>query len=421
MSHRRERDLVPRRMAPSVLAALSAFRVVVVTGPRQAGKTTLVRQVLGGRGTLIRLDEDAVLQAALADPVGMASYGATPRAFDEVQRAGDPLVRAIKAVIDTDSSPGQFLLDGSADFLTVPTLSESLAGRAVFLELWPFSQGELRNGPDGFLRTALDDPESMRSGPRSALSGRDYLEAICTGGFPEVVSLPGPSRGTWFANYVRTVTQRDISAMTGARRADRLPRLIRLLAARTAGELVVANVSADVGLSRETTEDYIGFLGTTYLVHLVPAWSRNLTTKVKRHPKVYLTDTGLAAHLLGKRPDALQRPGDVNHGPLVETFVVSEVRKQLGWSGAEATLHHFCDRDGAEVDLVVEATDGRIIGIEVKASATPAQRDFRWLAWLRDKVGHDFVHGLVLYGGDRPLAFGDRLTALPLSYLWLVG
>lgn len=408
-----------RRLAPVVLEALGTFRAVVLTGARQTGKTTLVRQVLGGRGTFVRLDDEAVLQAALSDPVSLALTGRTPRAFDEVQRAGDPLVRAIKAAVDDDRSPGQFVLNGSADFLTVPTISESLAGRAAFLELWPFAQGELHGAPDGFVDVVFSEAESLRAGPVSTLGPADYLRRVVAGGYPEASVLPERARRAWFSNYVRTVAQRDITELTGARRADQLPRLLRLLAARTAHELVLADVHRDGGFgSRDTTDDYVGYLGMTYLVQQLPAWSRNLTTKVKRHPKVHLSDTGLAAYLLGKGVDALSRPGDPSRGPLLETFAFNELRRQLGWSDVAATAHHFRNRDGAEVDMVFEAGDGRVVAIEVKASATVTKPDFRWLDLLRKRAGDDFVHGFVLYCGERPLAFGDRLTAVPLSYVW---
>ena len=410
---------IRRRSVGVVEAALRSSRVVIVTGARQAGKTTLVRQVLGGSGTFQRLDDEATLQAARADPVSFASYGRLPRAIDEVQRGGDPLIRAIKAVVDDDATPGQFLLDGSADFLTVPSLSESLAGRASFIELWPFSQGEASGTADGILDAALNAPDRLRYGPRSTLGVSGYLERLCVGGFPEAIGLDEAARRRWFANYLRTVTQRDITELTGARKADQLPRLLRLLAARTAGELVLTNIHQDLTLgSRSTTEDYIGFLGMVYLTHQLPAWSRNPSAKAKRHPKIYIADTGLAAHLLGKNPAGLSRPDDPARGPLVETFVVNELRKQQGWLDTEVALHHMRDRDGAEIDIIVEASDGRVAGIEVKASATVNSADFRWLAWLRDKIPDQFVAGIVLYAGEQPLAFGDRLTAAPLSAIW---
>jgi len=406
----------PRRLTPVVERALRAFRVVVVTGPRQAGKTTLVRHVLGGAATLVRLDDEATLQAARRDPASFARLGEFPRAFDEIQRGGDPLVRAIKAVVDDETRPGQFLLNGSADFLTVPSISESLAGRAAFVELWPFTQGEMDAGTDRFVDVAFSDPERFRHGPASRLAIVDYLERVVAGGYP--VGLDRRNRRTWFSNYVRTVTQRDITELTGARRADQLPKLLRLLAARTGQELIRAHIQADAGLSRVTTDDYIGFLVMTYLIGLIPAWSKNLTTKEKRHPKLHLTDSGLACWLCGKQIDALARPADRHRGPLLETFAVNELRRQLTWSDTDAALHHFRDRDGAEVDVILEASDGRVVAVEIKASATVDGGDLRWLELLRTKLGDEFVHGFVLYCGDRPLPFGDRLTAIPLAHLW---
>lgn len=173
--------------------------------------------------------------------------------------------------------------------------------------------------------------------------------------------------------------------------------------------------------SRETTEAYIALLEMTYLVHRLPAWSRNLSAKMKRHAKVHVIDSGLAAHLLGRDPNGLERPDAAARGPLMETFVVNELRRQIGWLDLDVELHHLRDRNGAEIDVVLEANDGRVCGIEVKAGRTVGPEDARWLTWLRDRLGDAFVHGLVLYTGDRPLAFGDRISAVPMSYLWTAG
>lgn len=257
-------------------------------------------------------------------------------------------------------------------------------------------------------------------GPPSSIGSADYLDRICTGGFPEATGLSERARRTWFRNYVRTVVERDVTELTGARRAQQLPRILALLTARTGGELVVAHIHSDSGLgSRSTTEDYIAYLQMTYLVHLLPAWSRNLTRKITRHPKVHLVDTGLAAQVLGKNPASLSRPADPARGPLYETFVLNELLRQAGWLDDEIRLHHLRDRDGVEVDIVAEAADGRVVAFEAKASSAVAPADARHLAWLRDKIGDDFIAGVVLYAGERPFTLGDRLLALPLSYLWL--
>lgn len=410
---------LPRRLEPILRAMLEDFRAVVVTGPRQAGKTTLVRRTLGGSGTFARLDRAATLRAALDDPEGFANFGAVPRAFDEVQRAGEPLVRAIKTVVDDDSRRGQFLLNGSADFLTVPTISESLAGRAAFLELWPFTQGELHGAPDGFLEAAFAGPEALLDGGVSGPDLPNYLHRICAGGFPEAATMAPRARRTWFGDYIRTVTQRDIRDLSGARRVRDLPRLLGLLAARTSGELVVANLHQAAGLgSRNTTEAYLGYLEMTYLVLLLPAWSRNLSSKIVHRPKVHITDSGLAAHLLGKNPDSLARPTDPARGQLLESFVANELHRQASWMDEDVRLHHLRHRGGAEVDIVAEAADGRFIAVEVKAASLVDRRDARHLEWLRDRAPGDFVCGAVLHTGDRSWRLGDRLLALPVSRLW---
>lgn len=411
--------MLERRLEPIIRQALDDFRVVVISGPRQAGKTTLVRRVLDGAGTFARLDRAATLQAALADPDGFATFGETPRAFDEVQRAGDPLIRAIKDTVDDDASRGQFLLNGSADFLTVPTISESLAGRAALLELWPFTQGEIHQTPDGFIDAAFSDPDRLLGGGASPLVTGDYLERACAGGFPEAVSMPPAARHTWFRDYLRTVIQRDIKDLSGARRTQDLPKLLKLLAARTAGELVVKNLHDDTGFgSRHTTEAYLGYLLMTYLVVLLPAWSRNLTSKAARRPKVHIVDSGLAAHVLGTSPQALARPTDPARGQIIETFAVNEMYRQASWHHGAITLHHFRDRGGAEIDVVAEAADGRLVAVEIKSGPAVDRSDARHLRRLRDKAPEDFICGVVLHTGERAYRLDDRILALPMSHLW---
>ena len=410
---------LPRRLEPIAREALADFRVVVITGPRQAGKTTLVRRTLGGAGTFARLDREATLRAALDDPAGFAAFGATPRAFDEVQLAGEPLVRAVKNVVDEDPSRGQFILNGSADFLTVPTISESLAGRAAFLELWPFTQGELDGAPDGFLAAAFQQSDLLLAGGPSTLNAGDYLHRICAGGFPEATAMAPRARRMWFRDYVRTVTQRDIRDLSGARRVRELPKLLGLLAARTAGELAVTGLhqAADLG-SRNTTEAYLGYLEMTYLVLLLPAWSRNLSSKVARRPKVHITDSGLAAHLLGKNPESLMRPTDPARGQLLESFVANELNRQASWLDQDVRLHHLREWGGAEIDIIAEAADGRFVAVEVKSAPLVDRRDARHLEWLRRKAPDDFVCGVVLHTGERAYRLGDRLLAVPLAQLW---
>ncbi|MGH9291590.1 MAG: ATP-binding protein [Acidimicrobiales bacterium] len=409
--------LLRRAIEARYRETVASRRVTVVTGPRQSGKTTLVSNQLAG-GSLRSLDDQGMLDAARTDPTGFVSTGARPLVIDEVQRGGEPLVRAIKAAVDRDPAPGQFVLTGSSNFLTVPTISESLAGRAAFLEVWPFTQGELAGRNDSFVDAVIAGAESLAGYRQSGLQRRDVYERLCTGGYPEVQRLVSRQRPAWFRDYVRTTIERDVVEMSGIRKVAEMGQLLRLFAARTGCELVMQSVIEDSALERQAVYDHRAWLETIHLVATVPAWSRNLTRRVKRRPKVFLTDPGLAAWLLGKTPTALEEPTEPSTGQLVETFVFAELHRQLTWANVEATMFHWRDRAGAEVDLVLEATDGRVVGIEVKAAQTPRADWFRWLAGMRDALGEPFVAGVALYMGDTVLPFGDRLLALPISALW---
>jgi hypothetical protein len=364
------------------------------------------------------LDDQGVLDAALADPAGFVALGGRPLVIDEVQRGGEALVRAIKAVVDREGQAGQFVLTGSSNFLTVPTISESLAGRAGFVEVWPFTQGELAGVGDRFVDAVLQDPKELGRYRPSGLRRRELLERVCTGGFPEVHQLPVRQRPGWFRDYVRTTIERDVVEMSGIRKVAEMGQLLRLFAARTGCELVMQGLINDAPLERQAVYDHRAWLETIHLVATLPAWSRNLTRRVKKRPKVFLTDPGLAAWLLGKTPSALEDPTDPTTGQLVETFVFSELRRQVTWAEADVTLFHWQDRSGAEVDLVLETVDGRVAGVEVKAGQTPKSEWFRWLSQMRDTLGEQFVAGIALYTGQDVLPFGDRLLAVPISALW---
>lgn len=410
--------LLERSVESRYRETVNARRVTVVAGPRQSGKTTLVRTQLRGTGTLRSLDDQGALDAAMADPVGFVALGDRPLVIDEVQRGGEPLVRAIKQAVDLDPSPGQFVLTGSSNFLTVPTISESLAGRAGFVEVWPFTQGEVAGATDRFIDSLFAGTGALEAHRPSGLDRRGLLERVCTGGYPEVHRLPARQRPSWFRDYVRTTIERDVVELSGIRKVAEMGQLLRLLAARTACELVMQNVIADSTLERQAVYNHRAWLETIHLVTTLPAWSRNLTRRVKRRPKVFVTDPGLAAWLLGKTPGALEDPADPATGQLVETFVFAELRRQLTWAATDVTMYHWQDRAGAEVDLVLEAADGRVVGLEVKTGHTPRTEWFRWLGQMRDTLGERFVAGLAIYAGQQVLPFGDRLFAAPISALW---
>lgn len=400
-------------MGPLV-EALADTPVVVVVGPRQAGKSTLAARVVDeAQGTWLTLDDAAVLDAARTDPVGFVRGRHGLVGIDEAQRVPE-LLLAIKAEVDAARRPGRFLLTGSTRLLGAPRLADSLAGRMEALTLWPFTQAELdsRSGAAGLIDSAFDDRVADLHPP--AVSRSEVLERAGAGGFLPALERMGRRRTAWFDSYVAGVIDREVRAVTDATYLRELPRLLRLCAARTSGELNVTDLARDLGLSRSTTDSYLAHLEAVFLIQAVPAWSTNLTARVVRRPKLMITDTGLAARLLGGR---LSSDPELA-GRLVETLVVGELRAQAEWSQTRPSLFHYRDRDGVEVDLVLESGDGRVVGVEVKAGATVRAEDLRGLRLLERRLGADMAAGIVLCTAAEPRHLGGRLWIMPISVLW---
>lgn len=241
----------------------------------------------------------------------------------------------------------------------------------------------------------------------------------CTGGFPEVLHRSaGRPRSRWFSGYLRTVTQRDVRELKQIEQVERLPRFMRYLAAMTAQELNVAEAARAMGVDAATVRSDLALFETVHLIHRLPPWSRNLTVKIKKRPKIHVVDSGLTAWLRGQSVDSLARPAADGAGPILETYVINELMKLRSVSDVEVELYHFRDRDGREIDCLLETPDGRIVGIAVKAAATVNAHDFRHLELARDRLGEQYVAGVIFYTGPRALPFGERLMALPISLLW---
>lgn len=334
--------------------------------------------------------------------------------IDEIQLVPS-LMRAVKASVDRDRRPGRYILTGSTRLLGTPGITESIAGRMQVVELWPLSQGERARRPERFVDRVFGGVEEVAAS--SDLTKDDYVERLCRGGFPEAVKRTGGRRRAWLDAYGAGVVERVVNEVTDIRRSGEIPQLVRLCAARTGQELNVAAVSGAVGLPARTTSAYLAHLATVFLVSLIPAWATNLSAKVVRRPKLVIVDSGLAAHLLDQDPAALRQPG-APLGPLMETFVLGELRRQLSWATSWPRLSHFRDRQGYEVDAVLEGPAGKVVGLEVKSSTTVGPTDFRGLRLLADRLGERFVAGMVLYTGRQTIPAGDRLAAVPIAALW---
>lgn len=390
--------------------ALTDTPVVLLNGARQTGKTTLARQVARD-GRFLTLDDPTVQAAAAADPVGFVRAAARLTVIDEVQKAPG-LFGAIKLEVDADRRPGRFLLTGSADVFMLPQAAESLAGRMEVLSLHPLAQAELRGrAPTLIPALFANQPPDARGANRSAAA------LIAAGGFPEAVARKAPERHrAWFDAYVTTITQRDVRDLSGIEGLTALPRLLSLMAARSGALLNVAELARSTGIPQATLHRYLALLEATFLYQPLAAWHTNLGKRLIKAPKLYLLDSGLACALTGV--DAGSAPAAPHYGGLLETFVLGELRRLLAAMPGPPRVYHYCSAAGSEVDFVLEDAAGRVVGIEVKATSSLGGRQWSGLRDLAQSAADRFACGVILYGGDQPVRFGDRLHALPLSALW---
>ena len=408
-----QNPLYPRFAAGPVATALADTPVVLVSGPRQCGKTTLVRDLVAGKREFITLDDDTILASARSDPGGLVR-GLDKATIDEIQRAPD-LLRSIKRAVDMDRRAGRFLLTGSANLLTVPHVSESLAGRMEIVNLLPLSQAEIHRRKPAFLKSAFKGKPGK---PGEALTGNDLVEAVLTGGYPEMLRRQHPERRrAWARDYIRAIVQRDVRDIAEIEKLDQIPRLLRVLAQHSGQLSNFTQIGGQVGFDDKTTRKYVGILEQLFLVRRLEPWFRNRLKRLVKTPKLHFLDSGLLATLLGITRERVRLDRAV-FGGLLETFVFSEVLKQISWMENPCTVWHYRDKDQDEVDIVVEQNPGALVGIEVKASATVTSSDFKGLRKLATACGGDFQLGLVLYDGERSVPFGDRLFAAPLSCLW---
>lgn len=407
--------LYPRLAEPRLQEALADSPVVLIHGPRQCGKTTLA-QVVGGQlgHEYFSFDDDVIRGSAEADPAGFLSELPGRVILDEVQRVPS-LFSALKSAVDRRRSAGRFLLTGSANVLLVPKLADSLAGRMEIQRLHPLAQCEIGRRESVFLDSLFGDGFKTRRSER--LAGR-LADRIVAGGYPAALARPaGRRRAVWYRDYLDALVQRDVRELARISSLDALPRLLALAAAQTAQLLNASDLAAPFQLSRPTIRDYLTLLERVFLLETLPPWHSNRVSRLIKTPKLHIGDTGLACALLGVDGTALAADRPLL-GQLLETFVFQELRRQASWHEELFSFFHYRDKDGVEVDVVVERGARALAGVEVKASATVTAADFRGLRKLREVAGKRFAGGVVLYDGEASASFGDGLHAVPLRALW---
>jgi uncharacterized protein len=407
--------LLPRPLRRAVEAALADTPVVAVLGPRQVGKSTLVRELAPER-PFFDLDVAAYGQTAAADPAGFIDGLPPVVTLDEVQRVPE-LMRAIKVAVDRDRRPGRFLLTGSANLLLLPRLSDSLAGRIEVVHLQPLTEAEKARAGGKFLETFLAGGIGPDIRPADGNSTGDLVTRILQGGFPEARTRTVERAKAWHRQYLQAVMERDVRDVAKIRDARDLTRVLELLAGQSASLLNVSNVSRSLGIARVTVDHYLEVLKRLFLIRLLPAWHRSASKRLVKTPKVHLPDTGLAATLMDLQAADWNAKRE-SFGYLLESLVLQQLVAQAGWTDPSIRFWHYRDKDQVEVDCVI-TRGSRVWGIEVKASQSVNASDAKGLRRLAEQAGRDFAGGIVLYSGNSVLPLCDgAFLAVPVSRLW---
>ncbi|MBC8322616.1 MAG: ATP-binding protein [Candidatus Marinimicrobia bacterium] len=402
--------MIYRFITEKLIDTLQSRPVVFLNGPRQVGKSTLVQWLAKNKhqAEYYTLDDMNVLSAIQSDPVGFISGLNGPVILDEIQRAPN-LFLSIKAAVDSDRSPGRFLLTGSSHLMTLPKLSDALVGRMSILPLLPLSAGEIKKNKLNLVDHLFSNEPINEM--NSSVSLDKIEKAVFLGGFPEVVGIKNQARRSdWFNDYLNTIIQRDVRDISNIVGLAELPKLLRLLANQSGQLFNLANLSRKTGIEQKTIKRYVSLLESVFIICSLPAWSTNMGKRLIKTPKVYFNDTGLLAHLLdvsfGKYPPHII-------GYILENYVLLELMKMSSWSAHKINFYYYRTSNGVEVDIVMEDAQGKIVAIEVKRSSTINIQDSRGIMDLQTFHADAFHRGVIFYSGEKVIPFDKNIHAIP--------
>ena len=419
----------PRHLTAELSDALASARIVNIIGPRQAGKTTFVRDIFalerpGAR--FVTLDDQGLLEAIENDPEGqiralMADIGDNPLIIDEAQRS-KKMALAIKKIVDENRRKGQFILTGSSNVFTTLEVADSLAGRMRTIKLWPMTVSEvMERSPSVLLDWAISKAPNLTDlGDADILPRSEYINLILRGGFPETRELSTRQRNRQYQSYVDSVVDRDVADILRVRKTDALRRLIDQLAARTACETNTTKLANLIGVERSTVDEYMDVLIRLSMIVKLPAWTSSESKRDIKQPKYHFADTGIVASLRQMTSSTFDIDADPTAiGAMLESFVHSELQKSLPYQQNDFRLYHWRSAHQKEIDILAESAT-RLVGIEIKASSSitdEALKNLRGFASSGPGRSKQFT-GIVFYLGEHKLTFGDGIFALPVSILW---
>lgn len=408
-----------RNIEKSLLDAIGDTPVILVIGGRQTGKSTLVQSLRSGnyQPQYYTFDDLTVLNAAATNPQAFLESLTPPVILDEVQRAPE-IFLPLKSAVDKNRQAGGFLLTGSANVLFLPKVADSLAGRMEVLTLRPLSQGEIEGRSENFIDWACTDEITLGESQAGEEDRERLFQRMITGGYPEAVARKSPARRQiWFNSYITTLLQRDVRDLANVEGLTDLPRLLSILAARAGGLLNYAEISRTGGFPQTTLKRYAALFDALFITETLPAFSGSRTKRLVKTPKLYFIDTGLLCYLQNLSWEKIKLDPTLA-GQVMENFVVGEIRKQTGWNNTRIEMFHFRTSTDREVDIVLETPNGKVVGIEVKSGAQVGSEAFKGLKALKEHSGKKFKRGIVIYTGNKAVAFDEDMYAVPVQQLW---
>ena len=403
-----------QRWAKSIVErALNTRRVIIISGSRQVGKTTLAEQAVTNDVIFRTLDDTTLLPVALQDPQGFLEHDTRTLVIDEIQKA-PILLPEIKRIVDKNNTPGQFVLTGSSDVRSNPNIKESLAGRVKNIRLRGLTEGEIQNTKPDFIERLYNKnfPSQIKGCSKSAI-----LQLALRGAYPEAITLDKADRKEWYKDYLNALIEHDLKDIANIKNEEALRQIIKALAAWSGKLMDLDGICSACNLSKPTINEYIALIERLYLCERVHPWTHSDYDMIGRTDKMYMTDTGLMAAILGWHYDAVAFDAD-RFGKLIETFVFNELSAQVDLN-SDYTLHHYRDRRDREIDFIIENDQGDIIGLEVKGGSRITKEDFKHLTWFGDHLVKDkkFI-GVILYSGENTIRFAENMLAVPTACLW---
>jgi len=403
---------IPRSIEPVIRQAVTEFPVLILTGPRQSGKTTLLRRMFGHDCAYVSLEPPDVRQAATADPRGFLAMHPAPVIFDEVQYAPN-LLPYIKEQVDSDRDrAGRYLLTGSQNLLLTQQVSESLAGRVAMLTLLPLSLCELKQTVHTrFPWEDVPSPDRIFK----PYGGDELWRDLLRGGYPELAASPERETSLWFSGYVQTYLERDVRNLRQIGDLTQFQTFLRALAARNAQLLNVSDLARDLGIAVNTARAWLSVLEATYQIFILRPYHINVGKRLVKRPKVYFMDTGVLCYLTGLRDPEHAAAGPMG-GSLMENIVLSEIIKHYMHRGERPPVWFWRTAAGSEVDIVIES-GGKLCPLEIKLSATPNPAHAKGLHEFKKLFAERALPGYVIHAGDVRLPLGSGVTALPFGDL----